>query len=164
MFQGLALPNLPLIALADKILFLLGNWGLWGQAQSNAFAMAYENFLMEVGLYGSPLDWVYNDFGHLATEGTWFQNLWELMDEFQASLTMQGSDQIHTARENDRYLMSEFHHVGYRSCDLEALKVIRRYRNLLHLSDISKCDGVTLDDFVVSDYVEILRDHIFPQE
>jgi hypothetical protein len=70
MYQGLALPNLPLVALSDKISFLLGKWGFYGRAHSNALAMAYDNFLIEVGLYGSPLQWSYKDFGHLSTEST----------------------------------------------------------------------------------------------
>jgi hypothetical protein len=41
MYQGLALPNFPLIALSEKLLFLLDNWGLRGQAQRDALAMAY---------------------------------------------------------------------------------------------------------------------------
>ncbi len=48
MYQGLALPNLPLVALLYKISFLLGNWGFYGQAHGNA--LAYNNVLIEVGL------------------------------------------------------------------------------------------------------------------
>jgi hypothetical protein len=55
MYQGLALLNLLLVALSDKISFLLGNWGFYGRAHSSALAMAYDNFLIEVGHYGSPL-------------------------------------------------------------------------------------------------------------
>jgi hypothetical protein len=40
MYQGLALLNLPLVALLDKICFLLGNWVFYGQAHSDALAMA----------------------------------------------------------------------------------------------------------------------------
>jgi hypothetical protein len=45
-YQGLSLPNFPLVALAEKVSFLLENWGFQGQAHSNALAMAYENFLL----------------------------------------------------------------------------------------------------------------------
>ncbi len=38
-----------LLALSEKILFLLGNWGFPVQAHSNALAMAYDNFLLEAG-------------------------------------------------------------------------------------------------------------------
>jgi hypothetical protein len=54
-YQG-AMPNIPPVALAEKVSFLLGNWGFAGQAHSNTLAMAFDNFLIEVGLYGSPLD------------------------------------------------------------------------------------------------------------
>jgi hypothetical protein len=40
MYQGLGMPNMPLIALLEKIFFLLGNWGFPGQAHSNALSMA----------------------------------------------------------------------------------------------------------------------------
>jgi hypothetical protein len=54
MYQGLSLPNFPLIPLADKILFLLCNWGFHWLAHSDALAMAYDDFLIEVGLYSNP--------------------------------------------------------------------------------------------------------------
>ncbi len=56
-------------------LFFLAIGVFYGQAHSNALAMAYDNFLIEAGLYGSPLHWSYKDFCHLSTESTWFQNL-----------------------------------------------------------------------------------------
>jgi hypothetical protein len=87
MYQGLALPNVPLVALEDKISFLLANWGFYGQAHSNALGMAYENFLIEVGLYGIPLQWSCKDFGHLSTESTWFRNLWQLVQLFKVNLS-----------------------------------------------------------------------------
>jgi hypothetical protein len=57
MYQGLGMPNTPLIALSKKISFLLGNWEFPEQAHSNALSMAYDNLLIKVGLYGSPLHW-----------------------------------------------------------------------------------------------------------
>jgi hypothetical protein len=55
MYQGLGLPCFPLVALAKKISFLQENWGSSGVAQSDALSLAYDGFLMEVGLYGNPL-------------------------------------------------------------------------------------------------------------
>jgi hypothetical protein len=78
-YQGNGLPNLPLAVLAENVLFLCSNWGFHGQAQSNPLTMAYDNFPVEVGLYSSPLQWNYAEFGHLATDATWFQNLWHLV-------------------------------------------------------------------------------------
>ncbi len=164
MYQGLALPNFPLIALAEKASFLVGNWGFQGQAQSDALAMAYNNFLVEVGLYGSPLDWNYGDYGHLSMEDTWFWNLWQLRDTFNAMLTFCAEDQVRGVQEGNRPLMSEFFQVGYRGSNLAVLNIVQRHQNLLHLSDILKCDGITLDEFVVSEYAERLQGHVFPRE
>ncbi len=55
-YQGLALPNFFLVALAEKMAFFLGNWGYLGQAPSDTLAMVYESFVMEVGLYGCLLE------------------------------------------------------------------------------------------------------------
>ncbi len=69
------MPSFLLVTLSDKILFLLGNWGFHGVAHSDALAMAYDNVLVEVGLYDSPLQWSYSNYGHLSTDATWFHNL-----------------------------------------------------------------------------------------
>ena len=83
------MPNFPLLALSEKLTFLVGNWGLIGQAHSDALAMAYENFLIEVGLYGSPLNWKYGMTNvalcrqrrhGFKTFGNWFRLLvWRLL-------------------------------------------------------------------------------------
>ena len=60
--------------------------------------------------------------------------------------------------------MLGFSRLGYRGKELSALNTVRRYRNLLHISDIVKCDGATLDEFVVSDGVEESLFLTFPHE
>jgi hypothetical protein len=75
MYQELGMPNMPLISQSKKTSFLLGNWGFPGQVHSDALAMLSKNFLIKVGLYRSPLQWSYTEYGHLATNTTWFINL-----------------------------------------------------------------------------------------
>jgi hypothetical protein len=87
MYQGLSLLNFPLIALAKKVLFLLCNWGFNGIAHSDTLAMAYNNFLLKVGLYNNPFAWSYSDFRQLSTKITWFQNLWLLVETFKGDLS-----------------------------------------------------------------------------
>jgi hypothetical protein len=87
MYQGLSLPNFPLVALTEKVSFVLQNWGFHSQAPSDALALVYEDLLVEVGLYSSPLDWNYKDNGHLPNEVTWFHKLWNLTHLFNATLT-----------------------------------------------------------------------------
>ncbi len=91
-YQGLALPNFPLIELAERIFFLLGNWGFQGLTHSDAMAMAYKNFIIEVGLYDNPLTWYYSDYGKLSSEATWFQNLWLLANTYEVIITVCDED------------------------------------------------------------------------
>ena len=163
-YQGLGMPNMPLLSLQEKISFLQGNWGFPGQSHSNALAMAYENFLIEVGLYGSPLKWSYSDYGHLSTQSTWFQNLWLLTHTYRVDISFRAEEMLQGIRENDRPLMAEFYRVGYRAKQLVALNVVRCYQNLLHVSDIVKCDGNTLDEFVLSDSIKTSVLYTFPRE
>ena len=65
-------------------------------------------------------------------------------------------------QEHDRSLILEFSWAGYKGKELAALNVVRRYRNLLHVSNISKCDGITLNKFVILDMAEAFIHHTFP--
>jgi hypothetical protein len=159
-FQGLSLLFFPLVALLEKLSFLLGNWGFHGLAHSDALAMAFDNFLMEVGLYGSPLLWSYADYGSLPMDASWFRNLWELVDYFNVDLLLQEADLVQGVREGDWSLISKFFCLGCRGKQLVA-NIVWRFCNLLHVSDIVKCNGVTLDEFVVSDSTEVLVFHVF---
>jgi hypothetical protein len=106
------LPNFSLVALSEKVSFLLGNWGFHGAAQSNGLALAYNNFLTEVGLYDNPLRWSYSEYGHLSTEATWFRNLWELLHNYEAELVIWKYDQVCGIWDGDQSLISEFFLVG----------------------------------------------------
>jgi hypothetical protein len=73
-------------------------------------------------------------------------------------------DQVHGAREHNCPLISEFFHVGYCGNNLVVFNIVHRFRILIYLSNISKCDGITLNEFVVSDCSKILHLHVFPRE
>jgi hypothetical protein len=47
--------------------------------------MGYESFLMDIGMYGNPFDLDYTQFSFLATSGTWFKNVWELLTNLDVS-------------------------------------------------------------------------------
>jgi hypothetical protein len=164
MYQGLALPNFPLIALAEKTYFILANWGFQGLAHSDAMAMVYENFIIEVGLYDNPLMWSYADYEKLSLDATWFQNLWLLASMYEATITVRNEDLVQGIREHDRSLMSEFFCLGYRKNDLVSLNIVCRFRNLLHVSDIVKCNECTINEFVTSEYSEVSIHHTFPKK
>ncbi len=97
-------------------------------------------------------------------ESTWFCDLWNLVHTFAADVSFRTEDLVHGVWENDQSLMLEFYRIGYQGKDLLALNIVRHYRNLLHLSNISKCDGVTLDEYIVSDCPEISALHEFPRQ
>jgi hypothetical protein len=70
-------------------------------------------------------------------------------------------------QEHDRSRILDFSWVGYKGKELAALNiniVWRYYRNLMHNSDISKCDRITLNKFVISDMAEASIHHTFPCE
>jgi hypothetical protein len=109
------------VALSKKISFLLGNWGFPGQAHSYALSMAYNNLLIKVGLYGSPLHWNYNNLGRLALDTTWVQNLWLLASTYEVDI----SDMVQGIRKNDLSLMAEFHPIGNPGKQLAELNIVR---------------------------------------
>jgi hypothetical protein len=164
MYQGLAFSNFPLIALAEKISFILGNWGFQGLAHSDAMAMAYKNFIIEVGLYDNPFMWSYADYGKLSLDATWFQNLWLLASTYEVTIIVRDKDLMQGIREHDRSLMSEFFRLGYQKNDLVYLNVVCGFQNLLHVSDIVKCNGCTIDEFATSEFLEVSIHHTFPRE
>ncbi len=110
------------------------------------------------------MDWSYKDFGHLEMESTWLCDFWNLVHSFAVDISFRTNDPVHGVWENDRSLMLEFFRIGHRGKELLALNIVRHYHNLLHLSDISKCDGVTLGEYILSDCLEISALHVFPRK
>ena len=94
------------------------------------------------------------DYVQLSTGATWFQNLWLLAFTFGASIIINKDDQVRGICENNRSLMSELYRIRYHSRSLVALNIVCRFRNLFHVSDIVKCDGHTIDEFIVSGSAE----------
>ena len=72
-----------------------------------------------------PLKWSYSEYGHLATDATWFQNLWHLGDTFKVDISLCQEDQISGAREEDRSLMLKFHQLGFQGKELKVLNIVR---------------------------------------
>ena len=46
--------------------------------------------------------------------------------------------------------MSEFDRAGFTGGQLQALNVYRHYKDVVHLSDLYHCDGMTLDPFILT--------------
>ncbi len=105
--------------------------------------MGYKSFIMDIGMYGNAFSLDYNRFSVLATNGTWFKNIWELMYEFNTVDSFRADVQIHPVREGDRSLMQEFSQF-YSGCNLHALNIYRQYKKAIHLSCMVLCDGRTI--------------------
>ena len=86
-YHGLGMPNYVVNCLSAKIFFIWRHWG-FGGATGQMMTQAYEAFLVEVGLYGDVFTRDFKRYGMLATDGTWFKNLWELADHLKVSITM----------------------------------------------------------------------------
>jgi hypothetical protein len=94
-------------SLALKLQLLQCIWG-FRDATSLSLLIGYESFLMDIGMYGNPFDLNYTHFSLLATAGTWFKNLWELLTDFDATATLGNECHLHPLRLGNSSLMFEF--------------------------------------------------------
>jgi hypothetical protein len=67
-------------------------------------------------------------------------------------------------QKHERSFMSELFCLAYQKNDLVSLNIVCRFQNLLHVSNIMKCNGCTINDFVTSEYSEVSIHHTFPRE
>ena len=58
-------------------------------------------------MYGNPLALDYNRFSPLATNGTWFKNVWELLHEYKTHATFGKEMQLLPVRVGDKSIMEE---------------------------------------------------------
>ncbi len=79
------MPNFALVSLTLKLAFIQQTWGFDG-VNSKALMMGYKSFMVEVGLHGSTMDYDYKANATLATNHTWYKNVWELVRFFNISL------------------------------------------------------------------------------
>ena len=87
--------------------------------------MGYKSFRVKVGLYGNTMDHYYKIYSTLATNGTWYKNVWELVCFFKIRLAFQSKFRIGPVRRGDKSLMSKFVRVGYTKVDLLSLNFAR---------------------------------------
>ncbi len=86
------------------------------------------------------------------------------MHDFKVNISVCDEGMAGGVQEHHCSLILEFSWVGYKGKELGALNVVWCYRNLLHNSDISKCNGIMLDKFVILDIAETSFCHTFPHE
>ncbi len=95
-------------------------------------------------MYGNPFDLDYTRFSLLATAGTWFKNLWELLTDFEVLATLDDECHLHWVCLGNLLLMFEFSK-HFSSPDLSALNVVCQHKKVIHLSCIILCNGHTIN-------------------
>ena len=160
-YQGLGLPNFALVSLTSKLAFIQRSWG-FNDVDSRSLMMGYESFMVEVGLYGNTMDHDYKIYSTLATNGTWYKNVWELVCFFKIRLAFQSKYRLGPVRRGDKSLMSEFVRVGYAKAALLSLNIARMHKMVIHLSDIVRCNGKTIKQSMLSASVGTSEAHKFP--
>ena len=79
---------------------------------------------MEVGLFGNILAQDYNQYGCLATNGTWFANLWEYLTKYGVTIELDKQYHFQPVRAGDRSLMAMFFQFPFDHRQAERLKLI----------------------------------------
>jgi hypothetical protein len=106
-YQGLGLPNFVLVSLSSKLSFIQRTWG-FTDVDSRSLMMGYESFMIKIGVYGNTMDYDYKAYSILATNGTSFKNVWELVHYFKIRLAFQSEYRLGRVRRGGKSLMSEF--------------------------------------------------------
>jgi hypothetical protein len=140
-FQGLGLPNMSLEKLAASITLLRQHWNN-NTAVGQALRGTYELCQLEIGLGGNFLEKDYNRYNVLASH-TWFKVLWDLLDHYKVKLILMNTT-ITPPRERDYPLMEHViqtlprHH-------WTAFNRVRRFYKVYFMSQITRCDGKTIN-------------------
>jgi hypothetical protein len=153
--------NFALVSLTLKSAFIQRTWGM-ANVDSRSLMMGYESFMVKIGLYGNTMDHDYKAYSTLATNYTWYKNVWELIHYFNVRLKFQPKYRLGPVRRGEKLLMSEFIRVGYKRTDLLSLNIVRMYKMVIHLSDVVMCDGKTIKRSMLSENVGKLESHKFP--
>ena len=158
------MPNFALISLALKLLYLQCNWG-FGAPHSNALMIGYESFIIEVGLYGDTMGYKYKSHSFLATDNTWFKNVWELVSYFNIRLHFNEDFQLKPIQQGDSSLKSEFICFGdLNLTDLVSLNIMCMHKKVIHKSDIVLCNGQTIKAEMLTSSPGYSDYHKFPTQ
>ena len=116
------------------------------------------------GLYGNIFSRSWEDLKILATKHTWYYNLWELCHRLDVELEVDEKYHIKPVQQGDQSIIDAAIEKGYRGKPLESTNVVRKYLNLIHLSDLVLCDGITLTDEVLEASGQMDSNVMFPKE
>ncbi len=116
-------------------------------------------------LYGNTMGYKYKTHFILATNNTWFKNVWELVSYFNIRIHFNEDFQFKPIRQGDSSLMSEFICFGdLSSTDLVSLNIMHMHKNVIHKSDIILCDGKTIKAEMLTGSPGPSDSHKFPTQ
>ena len=95
---------------------------------------------LEVGIRGQVLRQDYSIWGHLCTN-SWIKAVWKEISDHPSLSLLAPTTGLHLQRTNDRYLMEEFHHHGFKGKALLRLNRCRSFLHAITLADICTGDG-----------------------
>ena len=122
--------------------FLQRKWDA-NDSTSKMDATTYEACMIGVAMYGNILSRSWEEFSVLATKYTWHYNLWEMCHRLGVELEVDDKYHNKPVQQGDQSVIDVVIEKGYRDKTLKSVNVVRKYLNLMHLSDLVQYDGRT---------------------
>jgi hypothetical protein len=121
--------------------------------------------MIEVGLHGNTMDNNYKSHSMLATDNTWFKNIWELVSYFNVSLNFDLDYQLKQFRCGNSSLMSKFlRYKEFGIAEVISLNIMRMHKKVIHVFDIVLLDGKTIKLEMFLDLPSHSDVHKFPHQ
>ena len=111
-----------------------------------------------------PCTKVWRSLGVLATNQTWFKNVWQYADHLAVTVCINKSNHIQPVWLHNQALMEMFYAMGFWWNSIQELNQVQKYKHLIHLSDIVLCDWAYLYRKVIWDACDDNISHSFPRE
>ena len=148
-FQGLGLPNFVVDCLAAKLFYMQSVWG-FDCAAGHMMMQAYEAFLIEVGLYGDTMQHSYKQYRGLATDGTWFKNLWQFLDELGITLETTSEVQLSPIREENFSLTGVIATGPFTEEEKASFNRCKNHKCVVRASYVVLCDGKAVEPSIMN--------------
>ena len=106
----------------------------------------------------------YKKYRGLATDGTWFKNLWQFLDELSITLETTPEVQLAPIKENDFLLTGLIATGPFTEEEKASFNRCKNHKCVVHASAVISCDGKTVEPSVLTNDPGESNKHKFPQE
>ena len=100
----------------------------------------------------------------LATDETWFKNLWQFLAELGITLETAPEVQLAPIRENDFSLNNAIATGPFTEEEKVSFNRCKNHKCVVHVSDVISCDGKTVEPSILTDDPGESSKHKFPYE